>query len=79
MNKMFTSEYAEVVPEDEITLSDGSVWFLPHHPVLSAAKPDKVRPVYDCAAKKNKVSLNNQCFQGPDLVNKLHDVLLKFR
>ena len=75
--KMFTSGYAEIVPEDEITLSDGSAWFLPHHPVISAAKPDKVRPVFDCAAKYNKVSLNNQCFQGPDLVNKLH-VLLKF-
>ena len=29
MNKMFTSGYAEVVPEDEITLSDGFYYTIP--------------------------------------------------
>ena len=58
---------------------DGSVWYLPHHAVTSAAKPGKVRVVFDCAASQGGISLNNQCYQGPDLNNKLIDVLLRFR
>ena len=69
--------YAETVPEHELRLNDGSVFYLPHHPVLK--KSGKVRPVFDCACKYQGTSLNNQCLQGPDLTNKLITVLLKFR
>ena len=51
----------------------------PHHAVVSESKPGKVRIVFDCAAKLDGVSLNNQCLQGPDLNNKLLHVLLRFR
>ena len=44
--------------------------------MLSEAKPGKVRIVFDCAAKYEGVSLNNQCYKGPDLNNKLVDVVL---
>ena len=71
--------YAETVPQSELSLTDGSVWYLPHHPVISPTKPDKVRMVFDCAAKFRSYSLNNQCLQGPDLVTKLQHVLLRFR
>lgn len=71
--------YAEQVPDSELRLMDGSVWYLPHHPVLNDKKPGKVRTVFDCAAEFKNVSLNNQCLRGPDLTNKLIDVLLKFR
>ena len=74
---MFTKGYAEPVPKSELSLNDGTVWYLPHHPVLN--KKGKVRPVFDCAAKYKGVSLNSQCYQGPDLVNKLIGVLLRFR
>ena len=47
--------------------------------MLNDEKPGKVRTVFDCAAKFNDKSHNNQCLQGPDLNNKLVDVLLKFR
>ena len=79
MQTMLNDGYAEPVPECDLDLSDGSVWFLPHHPVISESRPGKVRIVHDCAAKLAGISLNNQCFQGPDLVNKLIHVLLRFR
>ena len=71
--------YAEHVPSDQLNLRDGSVFYLPHHPVISEAKPGKVRVVMDCAAKFHGVSLNSQCLMGPDLLNKLLHVVLRFR
>ena len=76
---LLTQGFAEAVPSSELSLADGSVWYLPHHPVISAPKPGKVRMVFDCAAKLNNVSLNNQCLQGPDINSKLLHVLLRFR
>ena len=38
--------------------------------MISETRPGKVRIVHDCAAKLAGVSLNNQCYQGPDLINK---------
>lgn len=55
------------------------VWYLPHHPVFHPQKPDKLRVVYDCAAKYKGVSLNDQLLQGPDFTNNLVGVLTRFR
>ncbi|XP_014677798.1 PREDICTED: uncharacterized protein LOC106817630 [Priapulus caudatus] len=71
--------YAEPVPSAEVDRKDGYVWYLPHHPVVNPRKPDKVRPVFDCAARCRGTSLNDQVHQGPDLNNKLIGVLLRFR
>ena len=79
VDKMVLDGYAEPVPEDQLNLVDSSVWYLPHHAVISDSKPGKLRIVYDCAASLKGVSLNNQCMSGPDLNNKLIDVLLRFR
>ena len=35
MHKLIDSGYAEQVPRGELTVDDGSVWYLPHHPVIS--------------------------------------------
>ena len=79
LNKMLSDGYAEVVTEVENDSGTHRRWYLPHHFVLSAAKPGKVRIVFDCAAKYEGISLNSLCHQGPDLVNKLLHVLLRFR
>ena len=47
--------------------------------MVSETRFSKVRIVHDCASTLAGVSLNNQCFQGPDFVNKLMHVLLRFR
>ena len=58
--------HAEKIPAEEVNPKINPVWYLPHHPVVHSLKPDKVRVVYDCAAKYKHVSLNEQLLQGPD-------------
>ena len=79
MKDMLDRKYAERVPDSELTRSDGQVWYIPHHGVRQAQKPDKVRVVFDCPAKFHGESLNDSLLQGPDLTNSLLDVLLRFR
>ena len=58
MEDVFDKGHAQKVPEDQ---REGSpAWYLPHHPVIHQQKPDKVRVVFDCAAKFQNVSLNQQ-------------------
>jgi hypothetical protein len=67
--------YAAKVPEEnqksESESTTGRIWYLPHHPVFHAQKPEKVRVVFDCAAKFKDTSLNDQLLHGPDLTNTL--------
>ena len=77
LKTMVEKGYAERVPDDELKINDGTVWYIPHHPVFS--KPGKVRPVFDCSAQCHGTSLNRECMQGPNLTNNLMDVLLRFR
>ena len=58
---------------------EGRIWYLPHHPVTNPHKPGKVRVVFDCAATYRGTSLNDQLLQGPDLMNSIVGVLLRFR
>ena len=74
---MLAEGYAEIV--DENSLDAERVWYLPHHHVINPKKPEKLRVVFDCAAKFEGQSLNQRINQGPDLVNSLISVLLKFR
>ena len=53
--------------------------YLPHYPVTHPIKPDKVRIVYDCAAKYGETSLNQQLLPGPDQTNQLVGVLSRLR
>ena len=76
MSKVLDKGYAEIIQPD---LSENKVWYLPHHAVLNPKKPDKLRVVFDCAAKHAGLSLNDRCYQGPDFNNRLIDVMLRFR
>jgi hypothetical protein len=53
--------------------------YLTHHPVRNPKKPGKVRRVYNAAAKYGGKSLNDFIYTGPDLLNPLFGVLLRFR
>ena len=79
MLEYFHKGHAEKVPEDELGKNNGKIWYLPHHPVKHQLKPEKVRVVFDCAAKYKGQSLNMQLLQGPDLANSLVGVLIRFR
>ncbi|OON19881.1 hypothetical protein X801_04247, partial [Opisthorchis viverrini] len=71
--------YAEIVSDSEQNKAGPSVWYLPHHGVFKAGDKSKVRVVFDYAAKNLNTSLNMQLLTGPDLVNSLCGVLLRFR
>ncbi|XP_075248454.1 uncharacterized protein LOC142341411 [Convolutriloba macropyga] len=55
-----------------------SVWYLPHHPVISKQKPEKIRRVTNAASKYKGTSLNDALLAGPDLLCNLYG-LLRFR
>lgn len=78
IQKLLQNGYAESVPDGEIQSAE-KVWYLPHQAVVTEKKPDKLRVVFDCASKYRGESLNSMCLQGPDLNNKLLNVLLRFR
>ena len=55
------------------------VWYMPIHVVTRPDKPGKFRVCQDAASKVNNVYLNGQLCTGPDMLNKLVGVLLRFR
>ena len=70
---------------EEVALVDrkcsGPVFYLPHRPVArESAVSTKVRPVFDASAKGcNGISLNDCMEVGPNLLNNLTEILMKFR
>ncbi|XP_062698793.1 uncharacterized protein LOC109420058 [Aedes albopictus] len=70
VRKMLPSEIDDAHPRS---------WYLPIFPVKNPNKPDKLRIVWDAAAKVNGVSLNSVLFKGPDLVSSIVAILWKFR
>ena len=67
----------ETVPENEI-----EDWghYLPHRPVFKENSTTQVRPVFDASAKgKGRPSLNDCLHTGPNLIELVSSVLLRFR
>ncbi|KAJ8706805.1 hypothetical protein PYW07_012883 [Mythimna separata] len=67
--------YAEKAPA---TSSKGRTFYLPHFAVVHPVKK-KLRIVFDAAAKFEGKSLNDALLSGPDLLQSLFGVLLRFR
>ena len=66
----------EEVPADG---AQGERWYIPHHGVYHPQKPDKLRVVFDCSAKYCGTSLNEHLLPGPDMINNLTGILIRFR
>ena len=65
--------YARKVPTDLLPYTHRT-WFIPHHATVR-----NFLVVFDCAARFQSVSLNDNLLQGPDHKSNLMDVLLRFR
>ncbi|XP_063052707.1 uncharacterized protein LOC134447256 [Engraulis encrasicolus] len=76
MSDMMERGDAELAPT---AAEKETVWYIPHHGVYHPKKPGKLRVVFDCSAKFNGISLNDTLLTGPDLINNLVGVLLRFR
>ncbi|XP_043264286.1 uncharacterized protein LOC122404416, partial [Colletes gigas] len=76
MERLIRDGYAEKVEENT---QSTRVWYLPHFGVQNASKPGKLRIVFDAAAKTAGICLNDQLESGPDLLQPLPGVLLRFR
>ncbi|XP_072051190.1 uncharacterized protein [Amphiura filiformis] len=77
MQETINKGYAEEAPKINTDI-DGRMWYLPHHGVYHPTKK-KLRVVFDCAASFQGFSLNKNLLQGPDLMNSLVGVVLRFR
>jgi hypothetical protein len=65
-----------------IVLNEGATeekqCYLPHHPVLNPNKPGKIRRVCDAACRYQRSSLNYHLITGPDLLNSLTGIFMRF-
>ena len=79
MQSYIENDYARKMTAEEAASVSQKTWYLPHHPVYHPRKPDKPRVVFDAAATCKGKSLNTSLYTGPDLLNSLVGVLLRFR
>lgn len=71
--------YVRKLSESEVKELGNNVWYLPVFGVIHPKKPDKLRMVFDGAAKFKSVSLNSMLLIGPDELASLIDILRRFR
>ena len=68
-----------VVTTESKENAPANVWYLPHFGVYHPRKPDQIRVVFDTSCEFHGVSLNKELLAGPDLMNNLLCVLMRFR
>ena len=79
MKSYLAKGYSREVHEEEKLVRKNKTWYLNIFTVFNPEKPEKLRVVWDAAAKYHGVSLNDALMTGPDLSAPLVDILLRFR
>ena len=79
INDYVAKGHAQTMTEEETEATTPKTWYLPHHAVLNPNKPGKVRVVFDAASEFGGFSLNDNLLSGPDLLNNLVGILMRFR
>ena len=78
INNYISDGHARRLPDIEVFEKNRKRWLLPHHAVSSLHKPGKIRVVFDAAAEFRGTSLNQQLLTGPDLLQELPGILIRF-
>ena len=78
MNSYVTQGHASKVKQNEPSVP-GRAWDMPHHAVRNPNKPGKVRIVFDAAGKWGGTALNDELLSGPNDLNSLAGVFMRFR
>ena len=82
LQKILDKGHASPVPLEDIRAKSqsGKVWYLPQFGVYHPPKkPTEIRVVFDSSTKYSDMSLNKELLPGPDLMNSLLGVLIRFR
>ncbi|CAG7785078.1 unnamed protein product, partial [Allacma fusca] len=79
INEFLEKGYAKLLTTEEVETTGPRTWYIPHFSVTNPNKPGKDRLVFDAASKCEGVSLNSCLLSGPDLLNSLPAILLRFR
>ncbi|XP_055604521.1 uncharacterized protein LOC129752777 [Uranotaenia lowii] len=80
INQYLEKGYAHRASMEELQGTDPEkTWYLPLGVVQNPKKPQKIRLIWDAAARVQGVSFNDALLTGPDLLTSLPDVLTRFR
>ena len=79
IDDMLARGVARKMPEEEIQEYTGPQYYIAHHEVLSGSESTPCRLVFNSSAKFNGHVLNDYWAKGPDMLNNLLGVLLRFR
>ena len=72
--------YARRVTVQKMTTGEKDPqWYLPHHPLINANKPENIRRVCNAAKCFCRVLLNKVPVPGPNLLSDLIGIFLRFR
>ena len=77
MGKIIEKSHASQLPSDEAPSPPGPSWYLPHFETYHNTK-HTIRVVFDSSCEFQGVSLNKVLLPGPDLMNNLIGVLMRF-
>ena len=67
-----------VLSAEVAAIESEKIWYLLHFAVTNPNKPGKFKLVFDATPKSQGMSFDDAFLAGPDLVNSLVSVLLKF-
>ena len=80
IQEMETMEFARKLSPKELADWKGPVHYVPHHAVVRPEKRSTpVRIVFNSSASYQGHTLNDYWFKGPDLLNNLFGVVMRFR
>ena len=79
VNSYIERDNARKLSKEEATITSNITNYITHHSVVNPNKRGKLRVAYDAGAQYQNTSLNQNSIKGPDFLNNLVGVLMRFR